>query len=161
MSGEADPFIGMRLADRYELEERTGVGGMGVVYRATDHTLGRAVAVKLLSLRGGSDPAWIARLRATAQVLVRLIHPNTVRVYDFGTFSFGELSELPFLVMEMHDGRTLEQELERKGTLPPRRVLNILIQLCSSLEEAHREKIVHGDVKPSNVLRNRPIVAGW
>jgi small GTP-binding protein len=152
MSGVVDPFIGMRLADRYELEECIGAGGMGTVYRARDCVLARAVAVKLLSLRRSSDPDWTARLRAEAQVLARLIHPSTVRVYDFGTFSAGELEELPFLVMELLGGRTLEQELQHNGTLPPRRALDILVKLCGSLEEAHQAGIVHGDVKPSNVF---------
>lgn len=75
-------------------------------------------------------------------------------MYDFGTFCLRELSDLPFLVTELLDGRTLEQELARTRVLPPRRAVKILIQLCNSLEEAHRAGIIHGDVKPSNVLLN-------
>src|ERR1041384_1673322 len=147
MVGAGDRFSGMRLHDRYELQEQIGAGGMGVVYRAQQIGLDRAVAVKLLSPGRASDSAWLAQFSAEAQALARLQHPNTVRVFEFGTFD-----GLPFPLMELLGGRTLAQELERRGRLPPPRALKILIQLCNSLEEAHRAGIIHGDVKPQNVF---------
>jgi small GTP-binding protein len=147
MAGAGDPLIGTRLLDRYEIQERLGAGGMGVVYRARQLDLDRAVAIKLLGPRGSANADWHARLRAEAQALARLQHPNTVRVYELGVFD-----DAPFIAMELLGGRTLAQELERHGPLPALRALKILLQLCNSLDEAHRAGIVHGDVKPQNVF---------
>jgi serine/threonine protein kinase len=146
MAGAVDPLLGMRLLDRYEIQQCIGCGGMSRVYRARQVDLDREVAVKLLA-RASSDPARHVRLRAEAQALARLEHPNTVRVYELGIFN-----NMPILVMELLRGRTLERELEEHGPLPERRALKIVVQLCNSLEEAHRAGVIHGDVKPQNVF---------
>jgi len=142
-----DPYIGMRLADRYELLERIGEGGMGAVYRARQLHLDREVVIKVLPQRALRDPARLALFRKEAEALARLLHPNTVRVFECGTFA-----EVPFLAIELLEGRTLATELARKRAMPAARSLKILAQLCSSLEEAHRAGIVHGDIKPQNVF---------
>ena len=151
MTGAGDPCRGRRLAGRYQIEQRIGAGGMGVVYRARQLDLDRAVAVKFLAPHAVSGSAWAAQFRAEAQALARLQHPNTVRVYEFG-FSRDAPFLSPFLVMELLGGRTLARELELSYALPTTRALNIVIQLCNSLEEAHCAGIIHGDVKPPNVF---------
>ncbi|HZJ68110.1 MAG TPA: serine/threonine-protein kinase, partial [Kofleriaceae bacterium] len=147
MADVGDPYIGMRLADRYQLLERIGEGGMGVVYRARQLHLDRAVAIKVLRRRALRDPARLALFRKEAEALARLQHPNTVRIFELGTFDGG-----PFVAMELLEGRTLAVEIARTGTMPVARTLKILAQLCSSLEEAHRAGITHGDIKPQNVF---------
>src|SRR5215813_7629524 len=140
-----DPFIG-RVFSHYRLEERLGAGGMGLLYRATDLKLGRAVAVKLLARHLVTDATAKARFVQEARAASALDHPNIANVHDIGEAD-GEL----FIVMALYEGETLRQRLE-KGRLPVDEAVGILKQVALGLEAAHRAGIVHRDIKPSNVL---------
>jgi serine/threonine protein kinase len=136
---------GTVLGRRYELVDEIGRGGHGTVYRALQRPLGRAVAVKVL--RPDADPAGAQRFAREISLVQRLEHPNTVRLYDFGTNRDG----LPYIVFELLRGRALDTEIER-APLSPSRVAKIATQILKSLMEAHALGIVHRDVKPANVL---------
>jgi serine/threonine-protein kinase len=141
-----DPFIG-RVLSHYRLEERLGAGGMGVLYRATDLKLGRAVAVKLLARHLVTDETAKARFVREARAASALDHSNIANVHEIGEED-GEL----FIVMALYDGETLARRLE-KGRLPVDEAIGVLRQVGLGLEAAHRAGIVHRDIKPSNILR--------
>lgn len=136
----------MLVADRYRLGELLGRGGMGEVWEARDEVLGRQVAVKLL-LGDGADESAASRFRLEAQTAARLNHPQVVGVYDFGAWD-GRF----YLVMELVRGPSLAQELAARGTLDPARVARIAAQAASGLAAAHRQGVVHRDVKPGNLM---------
>ncbi len=138
---------GQVVAGRYELVELLGQGGHGAVYRAVQRPLGREVAIKMILVEAIYSGGMLERFAREAALVQRLEHPNTVRLFDYGTTEQG----LPYIVFELLRGRTLEQELER-GTLTPFRVGLVASQVLKSLMEAHALGIVHRDVKPSNVL---------
>jgi serine/threonine protein kinase/tetratricopeptide (TPR) repeat protein len=141
----ADPFIG-RVVSHYRLDERLGTGGMGVLYRASDLSLGRTVAIKFLSQQLARDGVAKARFAREARAASALDHQNIATVYDIGDEN-GEL----FIVMALYEGQTLKQRLEN-GPLPVEEALAVLRQVALGLEAAHRVGIVHRDVKPANVL---------
>ncbi len=132
------------LADRYELGDRLGSGGMGDVYRARDRLLDRPVAVKVPATT--VTPASAERFKREARAVARLNHPNIVAVYDWGG------GNQPFIVMEFVEGRSLRAELRDQGPLPPARVAAIGAQIADALAHVHAHGVVHRDVKPSNVL---------
>ncbi|MFI2370331.1 serine/threonine-protein kinase [Streptomyces sp. NPDC018833] len=134
------------MADRYRLDARIGQGGMGEVWQGSDEVLGRPVAVKLL-LGQNADPQAAARFRMEAQTAARLNHPGVVAVFDFGTWD-GRF----YLVMELVEGRSLAEELATDGPLPPERVAAVAAQAAAGLMSAHRQGIVHRDIKPGNLL---------
>ena len=136
----------MLVAERYRLQASIGRGGMGEVWQATDEVLGRSVAVKLL-LGDDADSAAAARFRLEAQTAARLSHPYVVAVFDFGAWD-----DRFYLVMELVEGRSLAQELTESGTLGADRVATIAAQAAAGLAAAHREGIVHRDIKPGNLL---------
>ncbi|MEU5366710.1 serine/threonine-protein kinase [Streptomyces sp. NPDC005925] len=136
----------MLIAGRYRLQDAIGRGAMGEVWRAFDETLGRPVAVKLL-LPHDSDPTAASRFRLEAQTAGRLNHPHVVSMLDFGEYE-GRL----FLVMELVDGQSLDQVLAVSGPLPAGRVARVAAQAAAGLAAAHRQGIVHRDVKPANLL---------
>ena len=138
---------GQVVAGRYELVELLGQGGHGAVYRAVQRPLGREVAIKMILVEAIYSGGMLERFAREAALVQRLEHPNTVRLYDYGTTEQG----LPYIVFELLRGRTLEQELEL-GTLTPFRVGRVASQVLKSLMEAHALGIVHRDIKPSNVL---------
>jgi hypothetical protein len=142
-----DPLVGKTLADRFEILERIGEGGTGVVYRAKQLSVDRIIAIKVLGAHVSTDPSWVKRFHNEARAASRLDHPNTVRLIDFGQTKEGLL----FIAMEYLSGRSLRGEIERVGRLPPNRVLRIMSQMCASLSEAHRQGIIHRDIKPDNV----------
>jgi hypothetical protein len=146
MSGP-DPLVGKTLADRFEILERIGEGGTGVVYRAKQLSVDRTIAIKVLGAHVSTDPSWVKRFHNEARAASRLDHPNTVRLIDFGQTKEGLL----FIAMEFLSGRSLRTEIEKLGRLPPNRVLRILSQMCASLSEAHNQGIIHRDIKPDNV----------
>jgi hypothetical protein len=146
-----DPLIGTVLAERYEIIDRLGVGGMGTVYRAEQRALGRDVAVKVLRRELGRDPDTVARFHREALALSNLRHPNTVAVLDFGQTADGLL----FLVMEVLEGEMLSTRLRRDGALPVSEALRITTGMLRSLGEAHRAGIVHRDLKPDNIFLAR------
>jgi len=139
------------FANRYRLERRLGVGGMSTVQLAFDTRLERHVAVKLLAEHLAADNAFIARFRREALSAARLVHPNVVQVYDFGT---DEASDRQFIVMEHVEGESCAELLRDHGPLPPEVVVDICGQACRGLDYAHRNGVVHRDVKPGNLLRN-------
>jgi tRNA A-37 threonylcarbamoyl transferase component Bud32 len=152
-SGEADatyPLIGQIVGGRYHIVGLVGEGGMGVVYKA-EQRLGstvRKVAVKTLHADLSRDPAITARFHREVGTIAQLEHPNTVKVYDFGSTDDGTL----YIAMEFLDGKPLNRVIQSEGALEPRRVGNLLRQIAGSLDEAHRQGIVHRDLKPENVI---------
>ncbi|MFF3918638.1 serine/threonine-protein kinase [Streptomyces sp. NPDC001852] len=132
------------LADRYQLQERLGRGAMGEVWRAADQLLGRPVAVKLLCAEDAADAE---RFRLEAQTAGRLNHPNVVGMYDFGSHQ-GRL----YLVMELVEGWSLAQDRSLRGVLAPQDAAAVVAQVAAGLAAAHRQGVVHRDVKPANVM---------
>ncbi|ACY16126.1 serine/threonine protein kinase [Haliangium ochraceum] len=143
-----DPFIGRVLDGRYEILERIGEGGMGVVYKVRQVPIGRIIALKMLSQEMAQDPNWVKRFEREAKASSQLQHPNTIRMFDFGQTQEGRL----FMTMEFLDGRALREVIAHDAPLEPLRVLKILIQACASLAEAHGAGIIHRDIKPDNVF---------
>ncbi len=135
------------ISDRYRIEDRLGSGGMSSVYRATDTTLQRTVAVKILAEHLSDDERFVARFRREALAVAKLVHPNIVQVYDTGIDSSRH-----YIVMEYVKGKSGAQLLQSKGTLDPVVAAEIGIQACAGLEYAHRHGIIHRDVKPGNLM---------
>ncbi len=148
LADSGDQLIGRDIDGRFTIVEKVGQGGMGSVYRATQHSVGRDVAIKVVSPRLVSEPVVIKRFLREANLASRLSHPNAVAVHDSGQTEDG----LFYLVMELVTGRTLEQALVADGTLAPSRIIRIGSQICDVLESAHELQIVHRDLKPQNVM---------
>ncbi|HEY3802458.1 MAG TPA: serine/threonine-protein kinase [Kofleriaceae bacterium] len=142
-----DPFVGKVIDGRYEIQQRIGEGGMGVVYRARQMSIDRIIALKMLNSQMQGDQQWVQRFYNEAKACSRLQHPNTIRMFDFGQTQDGRL----FMTMEFLDGISLRDALQR-GPLAANRVVKILIQCCASLAEAHAIGIIHRDIKPDNVF---------
>ncbi|HWZ92329.1 MAG TPA: protein kinase, partial [Polyangiaceae bacterium] len=143
----ADPLIGMIIAERYRIVELIGRGGMGVVYRAEHARIGKLMALKLLTGELSRDPQQVARFKREALLASKLSHPNTVQVFDFG-----RSDTLVYLAMELLRGEDLAKIIRREGALGVERSAKIVIQICSSLAEAHDKGIVHRDLKPENII---------
>ncbi len=141
---------GLVIANRYELGARVGTGGMSTVQLAFDRRLERDVAVKLLAEHLADDPQFVSRFRREALAAARLVHPNIVQVFDFG---FDEASGRHFIVMEYVKGRSCAELLRDEGRLPLDDVLHLTDGACRALHYAHRNGVVHRDVKPGNILR--------
>jgi serine/threonine-protein kinase len=139
------------FAGRYRLERRLGVGGMATVQLAFDTRLERNVAVKLLAEHLAEDSNFVSRFRREALAAARLVHPNIVQVFDFG---LDEATHRNFIVMEFVDGQSCAEMLREQGTLPVDEAVDILAQSCRGLDYAHRNGVVHRDVKPGNLLRS-------
>ena len=132
---------------RFQIEAEVGHGGMGVVYRALDPTLGRRVAIKLIAPHLAEDEQALARFRREATAAAGLHHPGIATVYEFG-----EQEGAPFIIFEWVEGRTLKAVLAEDGPLPLERVLAIFDQLSAALGHAHGRGVVHRDIKPANVI---------
>jgi serine/threonine-protein kinase len=139
------------LAGRYELGERLGVGGMSTVRLARDRRLEREVAVKVLAEHLAEDPQFIARFRREALAAARLVHPNIVQVFDFG---LDEPTGRHYIVMERIRGQSAAEILRDRGILPVSEALAIVSHACRGLDYAHRNGVVHRDIKPGNLLRS-------
>jgi tRNA A-37 threonylcarbamoyl transferase component Bud32 len=137
----------LTLADRYALEERIAVGGMGEVWRARDVVLDRRVAVKVLKEEYAADPKFLDRFRSEAKHTAALSHPGIASVFDYG-----EVGDMAFLVMEYVDGEPLSALLARAGRLPADRALDVVGQAALALQAAHDAGVVHRDVKPGNLI---------
>ena len=133
--------------NRYQILEKIGQGGLAEVYRAQDVALGRIVAVKALRPEYVTDPAFLLRFHREAQNAANLTHPNIVAVYDFG-----QDHDRPYIVMEYVPGVDLRTLLEQNGALSIRQAVDICCQVCAGVGYAHRAGLVHGDLKPGNVL---------
>jgi serine/threonine protein kinase len=138
------------LAERYELGDRLGVGGMSTVLEAFDRRLERPVAVKLLAEHLAEDSQFVARFRREALSAARLVHPNVVQVFDFG---LDERSGRHYIVMELVRGQSGAEILRDEGVLGVQEALSMVLQACRGLDYAHRNGVVHRDVKPGNLLR--------
>jgi eukaryotic-like serine/threonine-protein kinase len=138
------------LAERYELGERLGVGGMSTVVAAFDRRLERPVAVKLLAEHLAEDSQFVARFRREALSAARLVHPNVVQVFDFG---LDERSGRHYIVMELVRGQSGAEILREEGVLGVQEALSMVLQGCRGLDYAHRNGVIHRDVKPGNLLR--------
>lgn len=141
---------GMYLADRYEILEKIGSGGMADVYKAKDHKLNRLVAAKVLKHEFSVDETFVKKFRVEAQAAAGLSHPNIVNVYDVG-----EENGIHYIVMELVQGITLKKYIEMKGKLEIKEALNISVQIASGLQAAHDNRIIHRDVKPQNIIMSR------
>jgi len=135
------------ISERYALGDRLGSGGMSTVYRATDRVLERTVAVKVLAEHLSDDDKFVARFRREALAVAKLIHPNIVQVYDTGVDQ-----DRHYIVMEYVEGRSVAQLLQARGRLGPEVAVEVGTQACAGLEYAHRQGIIHRDVKPGNLM---------
>ena len=142
-------MVGELIADRYELEELVGTGGMSSVYRAHDRLLERDVALKVLHDQFTVDGDYVERFRREARSVAQLSHPNIVTVIDRG-----EQDGRQFIVFEYVDGENLKTLVEREGPLPEREAIELALQIARALGFAHEHGLVHRDVKPQNVLLN-------
>ncbi len=138
---------GKIIGNRYEVLEKIGIGGMATVYKAKDNILKRNVAVKVLRDEFTTDEEFIKRFNTEAQAAASLTHPNIVSIYDVG-----HEDNLYFIVMELIQGKTLKQIITEDGVLPWKWSINIAIQIASALEIAHKNNIVHRDIKPHNII---------
>ena len=144
-----DKYIGRLLDNRYEILEVIGTGGMAVVYKARCHRLNRLVAIKILKDDYLEDEDFRRRFHAESQAVAQLSHPNIVSVYDVST---SISMEADYIVMELIDGISLKQYLEKKGVLNWKETLHFAIQIAKALEHAHSRGIVHRDIKPHNIM---------
>ena len=139
--------IGMLISDRYEVLEKIGTGGMSVVYKAKDHKLNRFVAIKILKQEFSDNANFVSKFRVEAQATAGLMHPNIVNVYDVG-----DEHGMYYIVMELVDGITLKKYIEKKSRLSVKEAVSIAIQVAMGLEAAHRNHIIHRDIKPQNIM---------
>ena len=142
-----DKYIGRLLDNRYEILEVIGTGGMAVVYKARCHRLNRLVAIKILKDDHMEDEEFRRRFHSESQAVAMLSHPNIISVYDVSTSITAD-----YIVMELIDGITLKQYMEKKGVLNWKETLHFAIQIAKALEHAHSRGIVHRDIKPHNVM---------
>ncbi len=143
-----DEFIGKTIEEKYRIDSRIGAGGMATVYRGTRLLIGDAVAIKILKAEQLKDPQAPERFRREAQAAARLKHPNAVTIYDFGVSGDGII----YLVMELAEGQSLRQLMRERGPLSAVAAAEIVTQVCAALDEAHRQHIVHRDIKPDNIV---------
>ena len=137
----------MFIADRYEIIDKVGSGGMSDVYKALDHKLNRYVAVKVLKDEFSEDKSFVSKFKVEAQSAAGLAHPNIVNVFDVG-----DENGIYFIVMELVEGITLKKYIEKKGKLPVKEAVSIAIQIAQGIEAAHNNHIIHRDIKPQNIM---------
>lgn len=138
---------GMFIAERYEILERIGSGGMSDVYKAKCHKLNRYVAIKVLKPEYSEDKTFVSKFKVEAQAAAGLMHANIVNVYDVG-----EENGIYYIVMELVEGITLKKYIEKKGVLGVREAVSIAIQVAQGIDAAHKHNIVHRDIKPQNII---------
>lgn len=147
MDNNMDKYLGTCLDDRYEIVEVIGAGGMAVVYKAIDQRLNRFVAVKILRDELARDEEFRARFQIEAQAVAMLSHPNIVSVYDVS-----HTAGVEYIVMELIEGVTLMQYMQKKGALSWKEAAHFSTQIAKALEHAHSKGIVHRDIKPKNIM---------
>ena len=145
---DAQALIGKVLDDRYRLESVLGQGGMGMVFQATQTAMGRQVAVKTLHPSLAMAPTFFERFKREAEVASRLKHPNIVTIFDFGRTADG----VCYYVMEHLEGESLRQQVKRDGPMSLRRAVAVIEQIALGLAHAHRQGVIHRDMKPHNVM---------
>lgn len=138
---------GVLIGERYEIMGRIGTGGMADVYKGRDHKLNRYVAIKVLKREFREDELFVKKFQSEAQAAAGLMHPNIVNVYDVG-----EDRGLYFMVMELVEGITLKEYIQKKVRLSPKEVISITLQVCAGIEAAHNNGIIHRDIKPQNIM---------
>lgn len=139
--------LGTMLSGRYEVLKRVGSGGMADVYMAKDHKLNRNVAVKVLKSEYVEDEKFLKKFETEAQAVARLSHPNIVNIYDVGMED-----GINYIVMELAEGITLKEYIGKKGYLSPKETVEISTQIASAISHAHKNHIIHRDIKPQNIL---------
>lgn len=149
-----DNLVGKTLGNRYELVEKIGGGGMAIVYKAKCKLLNRFVAVKILRTDSDMTEDFIKRFKVEAQAAGSLSHPNIVSIYDVGNEG-----NINYIVMEYVEGYTLKEVIAQSGKLTWRATIKIASQICAGLEHAHKNHIIHRDIKSQNILVNEELVA--
>ncbi len=139
--------VGTIIGDRYEILEKVGSGGMADVFRAKCHRLNRFVAIKVLKQEYSEDTKFVTKFRGEAQAVAGMSHPNIVGIYDVG-----EEDGMYYIVMELVEGITLKKYIEEKGKLTVKEAVGISLQIANGLDAAHRNNIIHRDIKPQNIL---------
>ncbi|MCP4674826.1 MAG: HDOD domain-containing protein [Deltaproteobacteria bacterium] len=145
---ESDPFLGKLIADRFQVLEKIGEGGMGRVYRAEQTSIQRQIALKVLTPSLSDQENLQERFRNEASLASRLSHPNTVIIYDFGIIEEGSM----FIAMELIEGSSLDDNIKTHGAMEWKRACRVGTQICSSLQNAHDNAIIHRDLKPENIM---------
>lgn len=143
-----DPLVGTKLADRYFIHSVIGHGGMGIVYKARHELMDRDVAIKVLKSDLISDKLSVKRFQHEARAACKLKHPNVITLFDFGVSPSGQ----PYLVMDYLKGISLADVIKKDGHVGVDRSIRIFVQACRALEHAHREKVIHRDLKPGNIM---------
>ncbi|HHX68659.1 MAG TPA: Stk1 family PASTA domain-containing Ser/Thr kinase, partial [Gallicola sp.] len=151
-------MIGLTLGNRYVIEENVGIGGMAIVYKAKDTLLNRYVAVKVLKNEFMDDDEFLKKFAMEAQSAASLSHQNIVSVYDVGSSTI-ENKKYNYIVMEYIDGKTLKDIINEKGALDPEYIANIGFQIAAAIEAAHKNGVIHRDIKPHNILINSDNIA--
>ncbi|MBY0550884.1 MAG: serine/threonine protein kinase [Candidatus Obscuribacterales bacterium] len=144
----ADPFTGQKLAGKYFVLDRVGSGAMSVVYKARQDPIDRIVAIKLLKKEWSNDPVTVKRFQREAKAVSTLRHKNIPAIMDIGTADTGQ----PFFVTELIEGTSLEQCLESGDLIEPERAVRIFMQVCDALSHAHKQGLIHRDIKPGNIM---------
>lgn len=149
LSAVSDPLIGQEIAEgQFRVLERIGAGGMGAVYKAEQPSMNRFVAVKVLHQKYLDRKDVVSRFRREARAMSQLSHPNTARVTEYGQLP----DESLYFVMEYLQGRNLAHHVRAEGPMDEARAINVMMQVCGALEEAHRAGIIHRDLKPENIF---------
>src|SRR5467141_42371 len=144
---QGEELVGTLLAERYEILELLGQGGMGAVYKARDTELGRLVALKLIRADLASNPEILLRFKQELILAREVTHRNVIRIFDLG-----QAKGFKFITMEFVEGRDLRVVLRERGKLPPDETVRIIAQVCRALESAHAAGVVHRDLKPQNIM---------
>ncbi|MEM9192776.1 MAG: serine/threonine-protein kinase [Myxococcota bacterium] len=144
----ADQYVGKQVAGQFRIVQKIGTGGMGAVYKAEQPEMNRHVAVKILHSKYLARTDLVSRFRREARAMSHLSHPNTARVFLYGQLEDGAC----YFVMEYLAGRNLAQVVRAEGPMEAERAINIMVQVCGALEEAHQSGIIHRDLKPENIF---------
>ena len=147
-------LVGKLLGKRYEIVEKIGKGGMATVYKAKDKTLNRYVAVKVLKDEYANDEEFIRKFQIEAQSAAALSHPNIVSIFDVANEG-----DTHYIVMELIEGKTLKDIINEKGKLPWQEACKIASQIASGLSVAHKNHIIHRDIKPHNIVMTKDNIA--
>jgi len=147
LSDQGEALVGLLLAERYEILELLGQGGMGAVYKARDTELERLVALKLIRPELASNPEILRRFKQELILAREVTHRNVIRIFDLG-----QSKGIKFITMEFVEGRDLRAMLRERGKIPPDESVQIIAQVCRALEAAHAAGVVHRDLKPQNIM---------